>query len=224
MSITIRKIQSFVLRTGRISQRQKLALDHLPELALPKTDQIWDLDHIFPRAAPTILEIGFGMGQSLLTMAKERSDLNFIGVEVHLAGIGSLLADLIDQKISNVRVAAFDVIEVLTHHIADAALSGVQIFFPDPWPKSRHHKRRLIQSEFIRLLVAKIKPGAFVHCATDWEPYAAQILAVLSNEPELKNKNPCGGYSPRPLDRPKTKFEQRALGLGHDIWDLIFTH
>lgn len=218
-----RTIKSFVLRTGRVSPRQQHALDHwLSDYVLPAPSDGQCLTSGFERVADTVMEIGFGMGASLLEMAKQQPDLNFLGIEVHLAGIGSLVADLHDQNINNVRIAAHDAVEVLKNEITDNALAGVQIFFPDPWPKKRHHKRRLIQDAFIHLLISKIKRGGFIHCATDWQDYAEQMLVVLSNQMELQNIQPEGGFSPRPITRPLTKFEQRGQRLGHGVWDLIF--
>lgn len=219
----LRKINSFVLRTGRVSQRQQHALDNdLIQYALPRLNEPWCLPTLFGNSADLVLEIGFGMGASLLTMAKARPDINFIGVEVHLAGIGSLVADLKEHDIQNVRIAPFDAVDVLANYVDDSVLSGVQIFFPDPWPKKRHHKRRLIQADFIELLRKKIKPNGFIHCATDWQDYAESMLSVLSSLPYLYNTNPNGGYCSRPNTRPLTKFEQRGQRLGHGVWDLIF--
>lgn len=218
-----RGIKSFVLRAGRISNRQQQALDcWLDDYIMPTPDMPWDLTQAFECQADTIVEIGFGMGASLLTMARQRPELNFIGIEVHVAGVGSLVADLHDLAISNVRVAPFDAVEVFKTALIDNSLSGVQIFFPDPWPKLRHQKRRLIQDEFVKQLIPKIKVGGFLHCATDWEPYAQQMLAVLSSQPSLCNQNVDKGFSPRPATRPITKFEQRGTRLGHGVWDLIF--
>ena len=218
-----RTIKSFVLRAGRVSHRQQHALDHwLSDYVMPATSNHWDIAKIFERQADTIVEIGFGMGASLFTMATQRPDLNFLGIEVHLAGIGSLVADLHDSDVKNVRVAPYDAVEVFKTALQDNSLAGVQIFFPDPWPKLRHQKRRLIQAEFIRLLVQKIKPGGFIHCATDWQDYAEQMHRVLSSEPNLCNQQAEGGFSPRPETRPVTKFEQRGTRLGHGVWDLVF--
>lgn len=218
-----RTIKSYVLRTGRVSNRQQDGLDHwLKDYELTLTDNPWCLSTIFGREAPTVVEIGFGMGSSLLTMAKNNPKLNYIGIEVHQAGIGSLVADLHDHEVSNVRIVAHDAVEVLRTQLNNDALSGVQIYFPDPWHKKRHHKRRLIQSEFIALLVTKIKPGGFIHCATDWQEYAQHMLTVLSENSDLKNTALDAEYSPKPDSRPLTKFEQRGARLGHGVWDLIF--
>lgn len=218
-----RNVKSFVLRAGRISNRQQQALDlWLPDYVMPLPSKPWDIAEAFGGQADTIVEIGFGMGASLLTMARLRPDLNFLGIEVHLAGLGSLVADLHDLDIKNVRVAPYDAVEVFKTALADNSLAGVQIFFPDPWPKLRHQKRRLIQSEFIKQLVPKIKIGGFLHCATDWEHYAEQMLNVLSSEKTLCNTQVDGGFAPRPETRPITKFEQRGTRLGHGVWDLVF--
>lgn len=218
-----RTIKSFVLRAGRISNRQQQALDQfLPFYELPSEGTPWDLNAIFGREAKTVVEIGFGMGSSLLTMAKQQPEVNFIGIEVHRAGIGSLVADLRDEGISNVRIVPEDAVQVFKHQLADNSLAGVQIFFPDPWHKKRHHKRRLIQPEFIQLIVRRLAAGGLIHCATDWQDYAEHIQAILTAEPALTNIQADGGYSPRPETRPLTKFEQRGQRLGHGVWDLIY--
>ncbi len=218
-----RRIKSFVLRAGRTSNRQEHALTHhFPKYALSNQEEVWDLTKEFGRDAETIVEIGFGMGHSLAAMAQTQPEINFIGVEVHLAGVGSLAADLEDLALSNVRIANFDAVQVFRSHLADCSLEGIQIFFPDPWPKKRHHKRRLIQSEFIELMVSKLKIGGFIHCATDWEDYAMHMLEVLSANNKLQNQQSVGGFSPKPESRPLTKFEQRGQRLGHGVWDLIY--
>ncbi|WP_058499888.1 tRNA (guanosine(46)-N7)-methyltransferase TrmB [Legionella gratiana] len=219
-----RQIKSYVLRAGRISSRQRQGLDlWLKDYELTVSEYPWDLNNEFARSADTVVEIGFGMGASLLTMAKNNPEVNYIGIEVHLAGVGSLAADLHEHQLSNVRIVAYDAVEVFHTQLFNDSLAGVQIFFPDPWHKKRHHKRRLIQTAFIQLLVKKIKPGGFIHCATDWQEYAEHMLHVLSIEPSLRNTQKDGGYSPRPLSRPLTKFESRGERLGHGVWDLIFT-
>lgn len=218
-----RTIKSFVLRTGRVSHRQQLALDEwLAHYELPVSGHPWDLTAVFGRSADTVIEIGFGMGASLVAMAKAAPEMNFIGIEVHRAGIGSLVADLHDENIHNVRIAPFDAVEVFKTYLVHEALAGVQLFFPDPWPKKRHQKRRLVQHEFIHTLVQKIRVGGFLHCATDWEDYAHQMLTVLSAEPFLQNADVSGSFMPRPERRPLTKFEQRGARLGHGVWDLMF--
>lgn len=218
-----RKIKSYVLRAGRISNRQQQGLDlWLKDYELPMRDSPWNMSDEFKRNADTVVEIGFGMGTSLFTMAQNNPDLNYLGIEVHRAGVGSLVADLHDNQLENVRVVAHDAVEVFQNHLEENSLAGVQIFFPDPWHKKRHHKRRLIQPEFIQLLVSKIRKGGFIHCATDWQEYAEHILDVLSAEPALVNSQADGGYSPKPDSRPLTKFEHRGERLGHGVWDLIF--
>lgn len=218
-----RTIKSYVLRAGRLSPRQQQGLEQwFKEYELPIDNIIWDLQGLFGRKAETIVEIGFGMGASLLTMAQTNPQTNYIGIEVHKAGVGSLSADLHDNSISNVKIAAHDAVEVFNKQLEDNSLAGLQIFFPDPWHKKRHHKRRLIQPDFIQLVSKKIKTGGFIHCATDWEEYAVHMLEVLSAEPSLVNQQNQGGYSPRPASRPLTKFELRGERLGHGVWDLIF--
>jgi tRNA (guanine-N7-)-methyltransferase len=218
-----RKIRSYVLRAGRISNRQQQGLDlWVKDYELVMTGSLWNLAQEFGRAADIIVEIGFGMGASLLTMAQNNPELNYLGIEVHRAGVGSLAADLHEHHLTNVRIVAHDAVEVFRTQIADNSLAGVQIFFPDPWHKKRHHKRRLIQPELIHLLTQKIKKGGFIHCATDWQEYAEHMLKVLSEESVLVNSQSKGGYTPRPKSRPLTKFEQRGEGLGHNVWDLIF--
>lgn len=221
--MTQRLIKSFVLRAGRISNRQQHALDNwLTCYQLPTPGNPWDLPQQFGREAQTVVEIGFGMGGSLLTMASNKPEVNFIGIEVHRAGIGSLVADLYEQHLVNVRVAPYDAVDVFTTCLEDNSLSGVQIFFPDPWPKKKHHKRRLIQAQFVKLISSKIKPGGFIHIATDWQDYAEQILSVLMQETSLINQQTNGGFTPRPETRPLTKFEQRGHSLGHQVWDMVF--
>lgn len=219
-----RTIKSFTLRAGRLSPRQARALaSWLPDYALSIEDKPWCLAEAFGREAETVVEIGFGMGASLIQMAQARPDINFLGIEVHRAGLGSLVADLHDLNITNIRVVAHDAVEIFKTCLTPESIDGVQIFFPDPWPKARHHKRRLIQAEFVKVLLQAIKPGGFVHCATDWEDYANQMLSVLEAEPMLKNNALDDGFFPRPDRRPLTKFEARGQRLGHGTWDLMFT-
>jgi tRNA (guanine-N7-)-methyltransferase len=218
-----RTIKSFVLRTGRVSNRQQFALDNwLKDYELPIDGKPWDTASIFGRVAPTVVEVGFGMGASLLTMAKNHPDMDFIGIEVHRAGIGSLTADLHDEGITNVRLVPHDAVEVFKQQLPPDSISTVQIFFPDPWHKKRHNKRRLIQPEFIKLVVECLTPNGIIHCATDWQDYAEHIHTVLSGEMKLVNSQEDGGFSPRPATRPLTKFEQRGTRLGHGVWDLIY--
>jgi len=218
-----RTIKSYVLRAGRVSHRQQEGLDlWLKDYQLTLADTPWSLADVFGREADTIVEIGFGMGASLFKMAQNSPNLNYLGIEVHQAGVGSLVADVHDHQLTNVRVVAHDAVEVFKTQIEDESLAGVQIFFPDPWHKKRHNKRRLIQPEFVRIIAKKLRKGGFIHCATDWHEYAEHILTVLSDEISLQNQQPDGGYSPKPDSRPLTKFEQRGERLGHGVWDLIF--
>jgi len=218
-----RAIKSFVLRAGRLSPRQKLGLErYLPEYQLTLADAPWDLDAMFHRSADVIVELGFGMGQTLVSMAIAQPHINFLGIEVHQAGIGALVMALHDQGIKNVRIAPYDAVEVLKRGISDGALSGMNIFFPDPWPKARHHKRRLIQPTFLTLAAEKIQAGGFLHLATDWQEYAEHMHHVLVQHSDFINQDPAGGYVVRPQTRPLTKFEQRGIKLGHEVWDLIF--
>jgi tRNA (guanine-N7-)-methyltransferase len=216
-----RPIRSFVLRQGRVSKAQRNAhAALLPVYGVPFSPAILDLDRLFGRAAPKVLEIGFGMGETTAAIAREHPENDYLGIEVHTPGVGSLLKRIADLHLENVRVVQHDVVEVLQHMIAPAVLAGVHLFFPDPWPKKRHHKRRLIQPPFVALLASRMKPGATVHACTDWEEYAQQILQVLSADRALENA--ASGYAERPDTRPETKFERRGLDLGHRVWDLIF--
>jgi len=216
-----RPIRSYVLRQGRISQAQQRAYDSLlARFSIPFQPSQIDPVLYFERSAPIVLEIGFGMGESTAQIAQSRPDLDFIGVEVHTPGVGSLLKQIEDKGLSNVRVIQHDAVEVLQHMIGVNTLAGVHIFFPDPWPKLRHHKRRLIQPDFVRLIASRLQPGAYLHAATDWEQYAEHILATLAQEPQLQNT--ADAYAPRPDYRPLTKFEQRGLKLGHGVWDIVF--
>lgn len=216
-----RHIRSYVLRQGHLSPAQQRAVDTLmPQHGIPYVAQPLDLDRAFGRAAPKILEIGFGMGDSTATIALANPENDYLALEVHTPGVGNLLKLIDAQHISNIRIIQHDAVEVLRDMIADASLDGVHIFFPDPWHKARHNKRRLIQSPFIAKLVQKIKPGGYIHVATDWQDYAEQVLTVLSGEPLLTNT--ADGYAPRPDYRPLTKFEKRGINLGHGVWDLVF--
>jgi tRNA (guanine-N7-)-methyltransferase len=216
-------IRSYVLRQGRVSKAQQRALDTLkPHFCIPYETKQLDLDAVFGRKAPKILEIGFGMGETTAAIAAAQPGNDYLALEVHNPGVGSLLKQIGELGISNVRIIQHDAVEVLRDMIADASLDGVHIFFPDPWHKARHNKRRLIQPPFVARLVQKLKPGGYVHAATDWEDYAGQILAVLSAEPLLHNT--ARDFAPRPDYRPLTKFEQRGLRLGHGVWDLVFRH
>ncbi len=218
---TERRIRSFVTRAGRLSTAQARALDTLgPEYCLPYQKQSLDVDAAFGRYAPTILEIGTGMGETTAHIAGLMPEKNFIGVEVHTPGIGSLLKLLGEKGMQNLRLIQHDAVEVVTHMLKPASLAGVHVFFPDPWHKARHNKRRLIQGPFVQLLASRIAKGGYLHCATDWQDYAEQMLEVLSAEPALRNT--AADYAERPDYRPVTKFENRGLKLGHGVWDLVF--
>jgi tRNA (guanine-N7-)-methyltransferase len=214
-------IRSFVLRAGRMGPGQQRALAQLgPRFLLPFAAQPLDLPATFGRDAPTVLEIGFGMGDATAMIAAALPQTNFIGIEVHAPGVGALLKRIGELGLSNLRLIQHDAVEVLEQMIAPASLAGVHIYFPDPWHKKRHHKRRLIQPAWVARLATRLAPGGYLHCATDWLPYAQQMLEVLSAEPALHNT--VEAYAPRPEWRPLTKFEARGLKLGHGVWDLLF--
>ncbi len=214
-------IRSFSGRRGHITSGQRSAYEGLlPHYGIAYQPAPIDLDAAFGRAAPVILEIGFGMGESTATIAAGRPGENFLGVEVYPAGVGSLLLRVQAAGLENVRVIQHDAVEVVRDMIAPDRLAGVHVFFPDPWPKARHHKRRLIQPAFVSLLASRIAPGGYLHCATDWEHYAQQMLQTLSAEPLLINT--AAAFAPRPDYRPLTKFEQRGIRLGHEVYDLVF--
>jgi tRNA (guanine-N7-)-methyltransferase len=216
-----RPIRSFVLRQGRISHAQQRAYDELlPRYAIPYAEAALNLDEAFDRSAPKILEIGFGMGESTARIAQHHPENDYLAIEVHTPGVGSLLKQIGELNLTNLRIMQHDAVEVVKNMLAPGSLDGIHIFFPDPWHKKRHHKRRLIQTEFIALLTERLKPGGYLHAATDWQEYAEHILAVLSAEPKLSNTVP--DYAPRPDYRPLTKFEQRGLRLGHGVWDIVF--
>ncbi|MFM2328461.1 MAG: hypothetical protein RLZZ494_564, partial [Pseudomonadota bacterium] len=217
-----RTIRSFVVRAGRMGSGQVKALEELgPRFVLPFTpNHLLDTATAFGRQAPVVLEIGFGMGHATAEIAKTRPDTDFLGVEVHPPGVGALLKRIDEGQLSNLRILQHDAVEVLEQMIAPASLAGVHVFFPDPWHKKKHHKRRLIQAPLVALLASRLAPGGVLHCATDWQPYAEQMLEVLSAEPLLANT--AEGYAPRPDYRPITKFETRGIRLGHGVWDLVF--
>lgn len=219
---TEHRIRSFVTRAGRLSTGQARALEELgPQFLIEYKKEPLDLVRAFGRKAPVVLEIGFGMGDTTAHIARLMPEKDFLGVEVHTPGVGSLLKQIGEQDIKNLRLIQHDVVEVLNFMIADGSLDGVHVFFPDPWHKARHNKRRLIQPAFVKLLCQKLAPGGYIHLATDWEDYAVQMLDVLSGEPQLQNT--AEGYAPQPAYRPLTKFENRGLKLGHGVWDLVFT-
>lgn len=221
---TRRAIRSFVLRTGRMTAGQQQAYDAgWEQWGLHHSDGSLNAADIFGRAGPLVLEIGFGMGQSLLTMAEAAPESNFIGIEVHTPGVGKLIQGMEERGVNNIRIYRHDAVEVLRDCISQESLDTVQIFFPDPWHKRKHQKRRLIQPAFVEQLRTRMKPGGLLHLATDWEDYAKQMMKVLSAAPGYKNCHAQGHYAPRPDYRPLTKFEKRGERLGHGVWDLMFT-
>ncbi len=218
-----RRIRSFVLRQGRVTKGQAHALEtQWPIYGVDYGLQSIDLIDLFGRKdSKKILEIGFGMGETTAKIAQTLPDCDFLAVEVHTPGVGALLKLIEELALTNVRIIQHDVVEVLHNMIADDSLDGVHIFFPDPWHKKRHHKRRLIQAEFVKLLCSKLKIGGYLHVATDWQEYAAWVLEVLIAEPQLKNT--AVDYAEKPSYRPLTKFENRGLKLGHGVWDMVFS-
>jgi tRNA (guanine-N7-)-methyltransferase len=216
-----RPVRSYVLRAGRMGSGQVRALAELaPRFVLPFAAQPLDARAVFGRAAPLVVEVGFGMGAATAAIAAARPELDFLGIEVHEPGVGALLLRIDEHRLGNLRIVRHDAVEVLATMIAPGSLAGVNLFFPDPWPKKRHWKRRIVQPAFAALVASRLAPGGLWHCATDWQSYAEQMLEVLSAEPALVNTAP--GYAPRPEQRPLTKFEQRGLALGHGVWDLVF--
>jgi tRNA (guanine-N7-)-methyltransferase len=221
MTTTPRPVRSYVLRQGRVSNAQRRAYESLlPRFGLEYASGALDLDGVFGRRAPRILEIGFGMGETTAAIAASHPEIDYFAIEVHTPGVGSLLKQIAERGLMNVRIVQHDAVEVLQDMIAPDTFDGAHIFFPDPWPKKRHHKRRLIQRPFVTLLATRLKRGAYLHVATDWEEYAGQILEGLAAEPTLQNTAP--DFAPRPDYRPLTKFEQRGLRLGHGVWDIVF--
>lgn len=218
-----RKVRSFVLRTGRLSEFQKNMMnDNWPTLGLDYQKEPFDFAKIYGDDKPVVLEIGFGMGKSLVEMAAANPDKNYLGIEVHTPGVGACIAYAVEKGVKNLRVICHDATEILRDSIPDGALGGLQLFFPDPWQKAKHHKRRIVQPHFVAQVVQKLRRHGFIHMATDWENYAEQMLEVLSANRELVNTAKSGDYIPRPDFRPLTKFEARGHRLGHGVWDLYF--
>ena len=217
-----RRIRSFVLRQGRLTKGQARALETVfPKFGITYKPELLDLSSQFGRAdSKKILEIGFGMGETTAKIAQTLPDCNFLAAEVHTPGVGALLKLIDELALTNIRVIQHDVVEVLQNMLGDASLDGIHIFFPDPWHKKRHHKRRLIQAEFVKLLCTKLKPGGYIHVATDWQEYAEWVLEVLAAEPQLQNT--AKDYAEKPDYRPLTKFENRGIKLGHGVWDMVF--
>ena len=219
----MRTIKSYVLRAGRMGTGQMRAFElYGPQFLIPYRTEKLDVQAAFGRTAPLILEIGFGMGDATAKIAQVRPQDNFLCCEVHEPGVGALLKRCGEENIANIRIVQHDAVEVMDQMLGKNSLDGVHIFFPDPWHKSRHHKRRLIQSPFVTRLARHIKPGGYLHLATDWQPYAEQMMQVLSAEPLLSNTAGTGQFAPKPDYRPLTKFENRGLKLGHGVWDLVF--
>ena len=214
-------IRSFVLRQGRVSEAQRRFHEQgMPRWGIAYSPAPLDLDATFGRQAPRILEIGCGMGETTAIIAAAHPQQDYLGIEVHTPGVGSLLKEIATRELGNLRVIQHDAVEVVRDMLAPQSLAGIHVFFPDPWPKKRQQKRRLIQPPFVALLASRLIPGGYLHCATDWQEYAEQMLTVLSAEPLLENTAP--DFAPRPAYRPQTKFETRGLKLGHGVWDVVF--
>jgi tRNA (guanine-N7-)-methyltransferase len=214
-------IRSYVLRQGRFSPAQQRAYEELmPRFGLPYDARSLDFATVFGRSAPVVAEIGFGMGETTARIAAENPGVDYLAIEVHTPGVGSLLKQIHEQALTNVRLVQHDAVEVLREMIPEGSLAGIHVFFPDPWPKKRHHKRRLVQPALAALAASRLAPGGYLHLATDWQEYAEHVLAVLSATPGLRNTAP--GFAPRPATRPETKFERRGIKLGHGVWDVVF--
>ena len=219
----MRKVRSFVLREGRLTAGQQKALDALwPRFGLERAAGVLDVQQVFGRDAPRVLEIGYGMGHSLVQMAAAEPDKDFIGIEVHRPGVGALLMAIEESGVTNLRSYCDDAVEILEQCIADASLSRVQLYFPDPWHKKKHHKRRIVQPVWVQLVQRKLAPGGVLHMATDWQDYADHMLAVMQAESGWQNLAEDQGFSVRPGWRPETKFERRGARLGHGVWDLLY--
>lgn len=219
----LRTIKSFVMRAGRVTEGQQRGLEQgWPRFGLELKDGMQDFNQVFGRQAPRTFEIGFGMGHSTLEMARNTPEEDFIGVEVHKPGVGALLNGILLHNLTNLRIYSCDALDVLRQCVADASLDRVLLFFPDPWHKSRHHKRRIVQPAFAELVRQKLKPAGILHMATDWQPYAEYMLEVMLAAPGYRNLAEEGGYVPRPAERPITKFERRGERLGHGVWDVQF--
>jgi tRNA (guanine-N7-)-methyltransferase len=218
-----RSVRSFVVRAGRMTAAQERAWQELwPRYGLETRDEPLDLAAIFGRDAPRTLEIGFGNGESLVALASAGPERDFVGIEVHRPGVGHLMLRAHERGLANLRVICRDAVEVLEHCIPAASLDEVLLYFPDPWPKKRHHKRRIVQPEFVALVASRLRPAGVFRMATDWQSYAEQMLEVGTACPALRNESADGGFVPRPESRPVTRFEQRGQRLGHDVWDLAF--
>lgn len=222
-SIEPRRVRSFVLRQGRITPAQAQAFDtHWSRYGLDYSGQIVNLQTLFSRPAPVVLEIGFGNGEQLLHAAVNETTRNFIGIEVHRPGVGRLMNGLAEANVDNIRISNHDAVEVIEGQFAPGSLDEVRIYFPDPWPKKRHHKRRLIQPGFVELLATRVRAGGLLHLATDWAEYAEHMLEVVDSSDKWRNRAGLGAYSEMPAWRINTRFEKRGVRLGHGVWDLIY--
>jgi len=219
----MRQVRSFVLREGRLTKGQQSAIERLwPIYGLEQRDGMIDPGKLFGQTAPLVVEIGYGMGDSLIDMALATPHEHFIGIEVHRPGVGALLMSIEAHQIGNVRTYCDDGVDILKHCIPDGSLDRLQLFFPDPWHKKRHHKRRIVQPDWLTLVATKLKPGGLLHLATDWENYALHMSELCLAQPRLANLGDTQGFHPRPDWRPETKFERRGIKLGHGVWDLLF--
>ena len=220
-----RRIRSFVRREGRLTTSQKRALDELlPDFGVPFSAETLELDHVFGRTAPAgrVLEIGFGNGELLAELAERHPENDYLGIEVHRPGVGHLLLEIEKRGLTNIRISMHDAVEVLERQLPHASLDQVLLFFPDPWPKKRHHKRRIVQAGFVELVASRLEPGGLFHLATDWENYAEQMLEMLEASDLFRNTAGRGHFADRPETRPVTKFERRGQKLGHGVWDLLY--
>ncbi len=218
-----RQVRSFVRRAGRVTAAQSRALKDLwPIYGVEAPDGALNLDQLFDRTASRICEVGFGNGEALAALAAARPETDFLGIEVHEPGIGHLLLAIERQRLTNIRLIRHDAVEVLRDWLPPACLDRLHLFFPDPWPKKRHHKRRIVQPEFLDLVAQSLRPGGVLHMATDWQPYAEQMLELADACSELRNLAGTGQFSPRPRERPETRFERRGRRLGHGVWDLLY--
>jgi len=218
-----RSVRSYVLRAGRLTEGQRRALDELwPLFGIEADAAPIDFSNLFGNDRPVIMEIGFGNGEATWRMAREHPEENYLGVEVHRPGVGRLLLNIEAHELENIRIACEDAVGLLRERVAERSLAGVRIYFPDPWPKKRHHKRRIVQPEFISLVASRMKAGGILHLATDWHPYAEHMLEVMKLSSEFENLSVSGGYCPKPDWRPATKYEQRGRRLGHEVFDLVF--
>ena len=219
--VTHPPIRSYVLRQGRFSRGQQRAYaELLPRFGIAYAPRPLDFREVFGRVSPVVAEVGFGMGETTARIAGENRGTDYLAIEVHAPGVGSLLKQVEEAGLANVRIVQHDAVEVLRDMVPAESLAAIHVFFPDPWPKKRHHKRRLLQPDFVALAASRLAPGGLLHVATDWQEYAEEVLAVLSAAPELANS--ADGFAPRPAWRPETKFERRGKKLGHGVWDLLF--